>query len=445
MSAMLALRILAIFAMCVAAVVGGCGIVHAQDESQQQQLFERMVREPTNYDVTFEFVRVATARGDYEAAIGALERLLFYQPKLTRVKYELGSLYFRMGSYEMAKRYFLEARQSPDLSPVTRERIDTYLPDAEKQLQQSRFSGFLNTGVRYQTNANFAPTSGTIFLGGQEFALLPTVTHRPDWNWFGIVGLAHDYDLQNQRGDVFETRFIGYATRQFRLEELDVALFDLSWGPRLALAPDLLPGATVKPYIVGGKSWVGGNSYLATAGAGVVIMVPFDSRFSIGPEFEWRRANIDTGDIFPVSSFGSGDWYTVGASSAVKFGQTSRLDSRVLYRRGDSNLPWQNFDQWIGAAALTIEFPPPFEMMSRNWSLAPFARIIKTEFGAANPFIDPMIVRSDLEWIVGAMFNAPLTKGIGVSTTVQYDRVRSTITNFSQNNLSVMFGPTARF
>ena len=73
-----------------------------------------------NYELTFEYARVATANGDFEAAIGALERLLFYNPNLTRVKYELATLYFRMGSFEMAKRYFSDALKDPNLDPVTR-------------------------------------------------------------------------------------------------------------------------------------------------------------------------------------------------------------------------------------------------------------------------------------------------------------------------------------
>src|SRR4051812_33268140 len=95
-------------------------VARAQDAgvSDQQRLFQRMVREPTNYEITFEFVRVATANQDYEAAIGALERLLYYEPSLTRVKYELGILYFRLRSFEMAKHYFAEALTSPDLDPV---------------------------------------------------------------------------------------------------------------------------------------------------------------------------------------------------------------------------------------------------------------------------------------------------------------------------------------
>jgi hypothetical protein len=411
----------------------------------QQQLFERTLREPMNHELTFEYVRVAVGNGDFEAAIGALERLLFYNPNLTRVKYELGTLYFRMGSYEMARRYFKEAQADPNLNPVTRERIETYLPDAEKQLQQSRFSGYFNTGMRYQSNPGFAPAGGAVRLGGQDFALLPSVQRRGDWNWYGMLGLSHDYDFQNQRGDLFETRFVGYATHQLRAKDIDVGLFDLSLGPRLALAPEWWPGATIKPYVVGGRAWIGGSSYLATLGAGVSLSLPVTNRWTAGPEFEWRRASIDDRAVFPVTGFGSGDWFAGGFSSTLKVNEQIKLDSRGLFRRGESNFVFQSFDQWSAEAALTIEFAPPFDMMSRNWSVVPFAKYIKTDFDAPNPFIDPLTRRADRQWVVGAMFNVPISKGFGVTATVQYDKVSSSIRNYTQDNFSVMVGPTLRF
>jgi hypothetical protein len=419
------------------------GTARSQDAAEQEQLFQRMAQEPDNYDVTFEFVRVATERADYEAAIGALERLLFYNPNLTRVKYELGTLYFRLGSYEMAKRYFKEALAAPDLDAGTRMRIEAYLPDADKQLQPSRFAGFAQTGIRSQSNASYAPSTGILRFGGLDLPLLPTAQKKADINWFGLVGLSHDYDIDT-RGDVFETRFTGYGTQQQKFTDLNVGLFDINAGPRFML--DGLNGASIKPYAVGSNTWVGGSSYLSSAGAGLSSQIPFlNKRLTLTPQFEWLQNTYRTGDIVPVSGFNSGNTYTGGLSASYQISQPLHLDTSAYYRRGDSFYNFQSYWQSGVQAALVFEFAPPSSMIPRNWSVAPYVKYVETKFDAANPFIDPTIVRRDNEWTVGGIFNAAITKDFGVSTAVEYSNTLSTLPNYRMNNFSVMVGPTARF
>ena len=430
-------------ATVVVAVIAQSADVRAQGASQEQ-LFQQIMQQPANHDLTFEYVRVATARGDYEAAIGALERLLFYNPGLTQIKYELGSLYFRLGSFDMARRYFKEALASPNLDPATRNRIEAYLPDTEKQLQQSRLSGFVQTGIRSQSNASFAPSGSLLRLGGADFALLPTAQKKSDINWFGLVGVAHDYDLNNQRGDVLETRFAGYLTAQDRFSQLNVGLFDISVGPRIQL-PELMAGASIKPYVVGGNTWVGGSNYVSSGGAGLSLRLPFTSLWTVQPEFEWRQNTFSLGNTVNVSTYNSGATYTGAVSSSFQLAQPLRLDSRALVRRGDSAFSFQSFDQWGLEGALTYEFAPPFESITRNWSISPFVKYIATRFDAPNPFIDPLVMRRDNQWSVGTILNTPINTTFGISIAVQYDKVNSNLPNYRLDNFSVIIGPTARF
>lgn len=443
-SVLLAVRAWFLAALCMTAFALYPDCARAQSAADQQALFQRMVKQPTNHEITFEFARVATARGDYEAAIGALERLLFYNPRLTQVKYELGALYFRLGSYEMAKRYFKEALASPDLAPETRARIEAYLPDASKQLQNSRFSGFAQTGIRTQTNANYAPVSGAILFNGTPLTLLPNAQKKSDVNWFGLAGLSHDYDLNVQRGDVLETRFVGYMTEQSRFSQLNVGLFDMSIGPRLSIS-EIWQGATIKPYVVGGNTWLDNKSYLSSIGAGLDVKLPVGNRFSFGPGFEWRNNDFNIGNINPVSPFNSGNSYTASLGGSWQATQNIRLDTRGFYRHGDAQYNFNAYEQWAAEVALTYEYAPPFSGIVRNWSVAPFFRLLDTKFGAPNPFIDPTTTQHDTMWSTGAIFNFPITGWFGISTAIQYDHTDSTIQNYRLNNFSVMVGPTARF
>ena len=72
-------------------------------QAQKEQLFQQMFRDPANLDVTFAYADVSARLGDYEAAVSALERMLLFNPNLPRVQLEIGALYLKMGSYELAR------------------------------------------------------------------------------------------------------------------------------------------------------------------------------------------------------------------------------------------------------------------------------------------------------------------------------------------------------
>ncbi|MBV9523585.1 MAG: tetratricopeptide repeat protein [Alphaproteobacteria bacterium] len=414
------------------------------DAAEQQHLYDLMAEHPTDYRLALEFVGIATKRGDYEAAIGALERLLYYNPDLPLLKYELGALYYRLGVYDVATRYLTQALASPELDAAAKARAEAYLADAVRQRQQSRLSGFLQTGLRYQSNASLEPASGTVRVNGQDFGLAPASGGKSDVNWFALVSLGHDYDLQNEDDDVLETRFVGYLTRQFHSQNLDSALVEASFGPRLPLAPQLLPGTTVKPYIVGGNAWVRDAQYLSSLGTGLALGIPSPWGAMLEPSFEWRRERFTTGDP-AFSEFDSGDWFTTALSSTLALSERAAIDIRSYYRRGEAALRFQSFDQWGAEASLSFQFAPPFAAIPRSWGLSPFARVVRTSFDAPNPSIDAATAHTDTEWIAGLFLDAPLTAIFGAAASIQYDHAFSTLPNFRQNNLSITFGPTARF
>jgi hypothetical protein len=429
-------------AVCAVTLVTWTGAVLAQPGSDEQdRLYEQMVRQPTNYEITYAFVRVATERGDYEAAIGALERLLYYNPNLGEVKYELGTLYYKLRAHEMARRYYREALAAPNLSPATRARVEASLATAEHQAQQSRFQGFAQMGLRYQSNASFAPAGGNVRIGGQDFGLSPTQGKQSDGNWFGMAGFSHDYDVA--AGFTLETRGLGYLTQQFKLDELNVGIADGSFGARFPLNIAFMPGASIKPYLAGGNTWVGGSQYMSSWGAGVSLNLPVTTKLTVEPIAEWRQVRFSLNPT--ISTYADGDWYTGGLLTSYTFNDWAKLDARGYYRRGESDQAFQNFDQYVAEAALTFRYAAPVPWIVYTWAVTPFARMVRTEFDAANPTIDPAIVRRDTQWVAGVVFDTPINRTFGFATTVQYDWTDSNIATYRQENFSILSGPTVRF
>src|ERR1700730_12086471 len=108
-------------------------------EAQKEALFQQMFRDPANLDVTLAYADVPATLGDYEAAVSALERLLLFNPDLPRVQLELGALYFRMGSYELARDYFGKAAAA-NPPPEVRARVEQYLGEIEKSQSRRRLN-----------------------------------------------------------------------------------------------------------------------------------------------------------------------------------------------------------------------------------------------------------------------------------------------------------------
>jgi Flp pilus assembly protein TadD len=77
--------------------------VSAADEAEYDAAFQEMLRKPSDLDTLFKFAMIASRTGDLEGAISALERMLLVDPDLPRVRLELGVLYYRLGSFEVAR------------------------------------------------------------------------------------------------------------------------------------------------------------------------------------------------------------------------------------------------------------------------------------------------------------------------------------------------------
>lgn len=414
--------------------------------ARQQALLERTIRDPLDFEAAYDYVDVSVRLRDTEAAIGTLERLINYNPRLARARYELGSLYFQMGSFDAAAHYLRTANDSPTLDPAVRARVEALYPEALKQQDQSRWSVFLQGGLRYQTNASFIPAGGVLRLGGQDFLLTPQARRRGDGSAFGLAQIGNDYDLQNQRGDVLETRAVVFGSKQFRAGEYDFGYVEASFGPRFGL-PELMQGASIKPYVVGQTAFLGGERapYLSSAGAGVTMRLPVAPGLTLEPGIEGRFLDVNSGDGPGASAFGSGGLIAGYLTASANLAPDIDLEARVIGVRSDANRTSQNFARGGAALAVSFQFAPPSDLIARKWRLSPFVSGAYTAFDRSNPGIDPFRARNDREANVGLILDAPLNAVLGLSALVQYDRVDSNLPNYRQRGFTVLGGPTARF
>jgi hypothetical protein len=427
------------------------GPAFAQDARvERDQLAAHIQRHPEDYEATYRFVRVTTELRDYEAGVGALERLLMFNPNLSRAEKELGFLYARLGAYEAAARHLRAARAAGDLDPVQTAQIDAQLPDIEKRTQTSRLSVRIHTGLRAQSNANYFPANNLFQVGGAGLA--STGARKGDLNSFQLVQAAHEYEFGNQRGDRLETRVTGYATQQFNLPQYSVALFSGAIGPRFFVPQEMFGGLSVRPYLTGAVSLLGSNSYLNTGGAGASVRAEFSPDIWLEPGAEWRGLWVDQGrGIFGISPYATlstlatGDVVTGYLSGSYRILDGVRLDGRVAYSRANAGFAAQSSDQVDVQAMLRLEVDPPLPMIARRWTIAPYARFTNIAFDKANLLVNPFVARHDAAWTYGIMLDAPVTDAIGFAGNLEFARNDSNLPNYKTQNVSVSFGPTVKF
>ena len=427
-----------------------CAASGAQAQSvavDQSTLLPRVIANPADHDSNFAYARASVEARDYEAAIVALERLLFFNPNLTRAKYELGALYYKLKSYDMAQRYFEDALKTPGLEPDLRARIDIMLPATKKELEPSRLSGVLQLGVGYSSNAPLAPVFGAIRSNGADIPNPGPYYQRGGANLTALGEVRHIYDFENQRGDLWESRLAGIGTSQFSFGELSSVLVEASTGPRLALAPEALPGASIRPYVTASYATMAMGRLGSSIGAGVAARFPIGDVFQIEPGVEWRRLSVAATSRFleVASTQNTGSQWT--GSLAARWKATDRLtfDGKVLYGRNSSYTSTLTSRRFGLEGSARIEFDPPSELIGWRWSATPFVRYAETRFSAADLFVDPLVVRVDRQIRVGSQFDMPITKMFGVAALVQYVRNNSNLPNYRASAWSGLIGPTLRF
>ena len=213
-----------------------------------------------------------------------------------------------------------------------------------------------------------------------------------------------------------------------------------------------LPGATVKPYLLGTSSLLGNQSYLNAGGGGITFSLPISPDIYLDPGMEIRSLYVNRdntangGRLFStVSTLATGDAITGYISGSYQVLSNIKLEGRAAFTRANANIAVQSSNQIDIQTMLRMEYDAPLEDIGGRWAVSPYVRFTHLAFDKANSIVDPWIARRDAAWMGGAVFDAPITPHFGFVGTVEFAQNLSNITNFQAQNFSISFGPSARF
>ena len=399
--------------------------------------FQGILARPSDLNNTLQYAASASA-DDIESAIGTYEQLLFYNPTLSRVRFELGVLYFRLGSYEMAHSYLQSALQMQDITPDLRARAEDLLDIADKKLQVDQFTGYVQTGIAYQTNPGAA--AGLSGLGTRFVTGFPV---QPDWNWFGAFGLDYVHDFEDQNGDTFEASAVGYDAQEFRLHQFDIGVLELRAGPRFAI-PTGNPNVSlsIKPYFIATGGLLADMPYYGGLGGGLTLHTNVGN-VALDPYAELVQQSFRNSSFYPLASGFSGTLSTYGLQASGPVVSSLGFQTRLGF--GHANDDFSPFSYDVYAADIWLPWNFSFPGDGRVWTLTPTAGVSQWNYAAPDPYIDPYTTPRTVEWRVGLGLEIPLWKHIVLGTLVQYRSDQSNVAAFTMHDLLVSAGPTFKF
>jgi tetratricopeptide (TPR) repeat protein len=405
---------------------------------QYDAAFAAMLANPGNLDIIFKFAELAVAVGDLEGAVSALERMLLIDANLPRVRLELGVLYYRLGSFEAARTYLMAALASPALPADVRARAQTFLAEIERQRSPWRLSGTAMAGIRYQSNANAAPT-GTVRVGGIPAQLDDNATADEDWNAFAALNVIHELDMGTQYGEALETRVAGYVARQFQRTEVDVSLVSLSTGPRYVLLPKMIDGLSVRPSVALDYVALDDKTDYIAHGLSLALDKKI-GRDVVGIGFDFRQRNFNNSRDNPFNEDRSGRELGGRFTWDFIFAQWMGGSFTTGFYDYDARKSWESYEEFQLGLSLTfyVHFSPFVKEQKTALVLA--GSYLNTKYNKPDLTIDPEKRRHDQDYRISLTGSLPLTQTIALVVQGGYAERASNIPNYDYEN---WFGMTA--
>ncbi|MEM5471881.1 tetratricopeptide repeat protein [Hoeflea sp. AS60] len=408
-------------------------------EAQRSRLLEAMLSDPTDLDTAFEYATLSSRAGEVEAAISTLERLLMFAPDVARLRYELGVLYFRLGSYFVAEQYFSDALSRADLPDRLRVEALRYSANIDKETAPSVFNGSIAFGTRFQSNANGGASNPiSAFLG--NYLLPRDARSNADVNAYLSGQFHYSRELPSQ-GDRLEADLAFYGTVHAEQSQLNTGIAELTFGPDFDLGRVGLSGAGIGLYGVLGGVVLDGNWYGSTVGAGVRLHQGFTATTRGELSVEYRRQVYRNSATRLASTDRNG--HRIGAQAKLSQDLTDRLTVYGIANAVhlDARKPYQSFLEIGGVLGITYRFDSPFAGQEEPWTLDVAAGTTKRVFDVRDPlFTVTTPAEKVTESFIRGSLAVPLDEKWTVEVSTGYSKLQSNYDFHSHDNIDASLG-----
>ena len=236
--------------------------------------------------------------GHHGRAIAAYREMLNQDTDLSYVRLDLAAMFFEDKQFGASRELFERLKRDPEIAPTAQRAIDQYLAAIGRQ---SRWSGTVRVGYKYNDNVNNASSSPYIYLNGFRFDKSPdSLPHSANAIAY-YANLNRDFNLAGNH----------FLTVEGAVEG-DHYWDDHDWSETTATLRagyryrNLKSWLSVIPSY--SEAWLGGDPFRRTIGASIEYGSWIRRNLQIMGSYSWFRKKYDEqydrydGDLHAISA-----------------------------------------------------------------------------------------------------------------------------------------------
>jgi hypothetical protein len=399
-------------------------------------LFQQLLKDPKNVDLTFRYAQAAIKAGNIEGGISSLERLLLLDRNFPGVKIQLAELYGRIHSYDMAKTYLAEARSEPGVTQEVLDRIQAVQTAIDHSASPSNLTSTLLVGVRHQSDASAQPAGSDIIAGGVPQTLSTIYIFKQAWDIFATGNVQYITKL----GDVpLETNALAYYSKSLGHSTLDLGAVELNSGPRFEADVGDMHLFSARPYAVTNEVSLGESQFLHTAGGGIDIDRALFGGLTGAAFYEYRRDWFNNVAVLPGADMLNADVHSFGAALSYRLIENGDLHLQGSYARTDDIAAGSNRGLVIHLSyTQLVTLPPDFGVGPLN--VSPFVYRIYSRDDDPDPALGPTVFDATNEWRYGLTAKLGLSDNIATNFNFTREVTTSNVAANRTNDTQVMVG-----
>ena len=395
--------------------------------------FEEILADPDNIDLNFAFAETQIRAGNVRGAGATLERILLIEPDLPRVRQLYAVVQFRLENLEEAERE-LRAVRELEMPDTLRRSIDDYLKQIDQKRQRTRYGVYTSIGGQYDTNRNAGAKSRRNLVLGIDTQVEGQSNQIDDFAVQGLTRLEASHDLGWQARHEIFSNLTYYHTQQAQLGRLDIRSMTGEVGGSIDLTP-----TTITPVYYERFLRLARQNYMHARGTRLRATEQLVLGWSAYGEFQvedqkYRNISSDTS-----ARLRQGPQWEGAVGTDIVLSPTMRLNLEYRYTLKQAREKFNSYTENQYS-------------LSHVWLLGDGMFLLSSFSNQRDTYDDPdtliaVVARREELYRLRVTFGVPLStilgengalggllEGVNLSTSAEYYRAGSNLTNYTYNS-----------